>query len=472
MSEKYDLNDEYDYKQIENSNDMDEEYDYKQIVGSNDMNKEDIEYFKKFGYSIAGQMELVAWESDLDPETMRDFDKLINNINNLTEDNAQYYIVETAQLACSEQTDEAQTFITVNGEITSTPKMNVENGKGGTDSLAQLRIPEDRAATYSIRKPAVATDTKGGIRDEIQKKLWGNEDEEGLNIISFGNCPYILKTSDLGDIAKELYKSTPALESASITEIEKKMVEAIEQGYGTCYCCMDLESQWENLPDGFYVYKNAFFYNKKNNESDQLSDGVEAINMMSMLFCKRGGIITAKESGQRIEFSTINEEIEDAIRQGLCTLEDFYYLVNVVAREDTTYDGRVAVTYEVLNRSKINNKSIKDVVTQKDAYRGFDGSQYGVIDEDTAEVVLAVLKGKVNNPIGDIQYHFGKIEGYDVWCESSKCSSVIVIGEGDLRNVFYTGTVHNMQTKKTDDAIVIYDSEKNEWLYDGVVIGG
>lgn len=72
-----------------------------QILGDN-ISEEDEVYFERFGNSLADQMEVVALESNLDSETMRnEFEELINNINNLTEDNAQYYIVETAQLVCS-----------------------------------------------------------------------------------------------------------------------------------------------------------------------------------------------------------------------------------------------------------------------------------------------------------------------------------------------------------------------------------
>ncbi|MCM1251952.1 MAG: phage tail tip lysozyme [Clostridium sp.] len=301
---------------------MSEKYDFKQISGSSIMSKKDIKYFKKFGNSLADQMEVVARESNLDSQTMEDFEELINNINNLTEDNEKYYIVEGAQLACSAQINEEQTLICKNGEITSIPKMNVENEKGGTESLSQLRIPEDRAATYSIRKPAVVTDAKGGIRDEIHKKLWEKENEEGLNIISFGNCPYIPDSLELGDIAKELYNSTPALKrSASIIEIEEKMAETIEQGYGTCYCCMNLESEWENLPTGFYLDEGKFKYVRTNKESEQLSDRVEAINMMSMIFCKRGGIITPLHSGQIIDkgiediFTDVEKKLKEKFPQ-------------------------------------------------------------------------------------------------------------------------------------------------------------
>ncbi len=273
------------------------------VLGDN-ISEEDKSYFEKFGESLADQMEVVARESNLDSETMQDeFEELINNINNLTEDNEQYYIVETAQLTCSEQMDEAQTLIWKSGEITSTPKIDRENEKEEREkrkSFSRLRIPEDRPIMYSTRKPAVVKDTKGGFRDEIHKVLQGNKNGEGLNIISFGNCPYVSGSVELGDIAKELYDSVPAIErGTSVTEIEAKMVEAIKQGYGTCYCCMNLEPEWENLPAGFRLDTGNFYCESINKESTQQFGDIEAINMMSMLFCRRGGIITAIESGQK-----------------------------------------------------------------------------------------------------------------------------------------------------------------------------
>ena len=109
-------------------------------------------YLMKFGKSLADQMEVVASEADFDSETMRDeFEDLINNINNLSEDNAQYYIVETAQLACSRQLDDVQTLLCKKGEITSILKVDVKNEEEEAESLSQLRIPEERSVIYGTQ---------------------------------------------------------------------------------------------------------------------------------------------------------------------------------------------------------------------------------------------------------------------------------------------------------------------------------
>lgn len=181
----------------------------------------------------------------------------------------------------------------------SIPKMDIENEKGETESLSQLRIPEDRPAEYSIHSPAIVTDTKGGLRGEIRKDKQESGAAEGVNIISFGNCQHIKDNTILEELAQELYDSIPASErSAALAEIEEKMIKAIRQGYGSCYCFMKPESEWENLPAGFTLDDGSFYYNAANKKSNQKFNDVEAINMMSMLFCTRGGIITAMESGQ------------------------------------------------------------------------------------------------------------------------------------------------------------------------------
>ena len=78
-----------------------------------------------------------------------------------------------------------------------------------------------------------------------------------------------------------------------------------------------------------------------------------------------------------------------------------------------------------------------------------------------------MLNGRVANPIGDCRYHFSKKDGYDVWVETSRCSYVYILGDNPInKNVFYEeyGPVHNWQSKKTEDAITLYDDEKKQWL--------
>ncbi len=120
----------------------------------------------------------------------------------------------------------------------------------------------------------------------------------------------------------------------------------------------------------------------------------------------------------------------------------------------------------------MQGKSVKEVCTAAGQYTGFRSELVGIAPDDVVEgAVAAVLRGEVDNPIGDIVNHFGRVSGYDLWFESSACTKVIVIGEGPYRNVFFkpSGTVHNKLNDKTEDAIVIYDSDKGEWLFEGKI---
>lgn len=233
--------------------------------------------------------------------------------------------------------------------------------------------------------------------------------------------------------------------------------------FGTCRKLMKLNNDWENV-----IQDTKYFSYKHEGETKD----VEGITMLSMLFCSNGGIITPIESGQQVRIYYKNEEIDEDIRQGLYSREDFNYLAATVVGEANTYEGMVAVAYEILNRCKVQGKSVKEVCTAAGQYTGFRSELVGVSPDDVVEgAVAAVLRGEVDNPIGDIINHFGRESGYDLWFESNACMKVIVIGEGPYRNVFFkpSGTVHNKLNNKTEDAIVIYDSDKGEWLFEGEV---
>lgn len=95
------------------------------------------------------------------------------------------------------------------------------------------------------------------------------------------------------------------------------------------------------------------------------------------------------------------------------------------------------------------------------------------MSEEVKRAAEDVLKGNVDNPIGDAYYFFGRKNGYDLWVEADKASYVKEIGG----NVFYTdfGTVHNKmplsdQQKASDNIIIIYDAEKGDWQYHGEII--
>ena len=60
---------------------------------------------------------------------------------------------------------------------------------------------------------------------------------------------------------------------------------------GTCKALIDLSEHWDNYPSQVPHFR----YN------DERFGEVSGITMMSMLFCKHGGIITPVTSGQEIE---------------------------------------------------------------------------------------------------------------------------------------------------------------------------
>ena len=366
-------------------------------------------YLMKFGKSLADQMEVVASEADFDSETMRDeFEDLINNINNLSEDNAQYYIVETAQLACSRQLDDVQTLLCKKGEITSILKVDVKNEEEEAESLSQLRIPEERSVIYGTRKPAVVTDAKGGLRDEIQSEIQGNKRWEGLNVISFGNCPYMQENPELGSLAQKLYDSIPVPErNVSAFEIEEKMTEAIEQGYGTCYCCMDLESEWENLPAGFCVDNGNFYCESSNKESTQQVDDIEEINMMSMLFCRRGGIITALTSGQKqIQEQIVYEQEEYR--------EYFIYIDK---------DGN-----EKCVEWTISNEEFRDcnALTKEEIEKICSSHNTELVEKGFAEVIYYYCKDKKLNP----KVLLSTLGQEQSWCKGGNYEKAFGVGAG------------------------------------------
>lgn len=248
-----------------------------------------------------------------------------------------------------------------------------------------------------------------------------------------------------------------------LTEEEKqKIINSLEECeiHGTCRKLMKLNDDWENM-----IKKTNYFSFNYTNENQETEEA-EGITMLSMLFCSHGGLITLVTSGQRRYYK--QRDKEEDIAEGLYTDEDFEHLVATLAGEANSYRGMVAVGYEILNRCKRDGKSIKEVVSPKGQYTGFKKEHLGKIsDENAIDAAIAVLRNEVENPIGNITNHFGRYEGYDLWYEKNACTDLIIING----NVFYEpyGAVHNKKATKTADAIVIYDSAKRKWLYDGVV---
>lgn len=150
------------------------------------------------------------------------------------------------------------------------------------------------------------------------------------------------------------------------------------------------------------------------------------------------------------------------IKNGLYTKEDYDYMVSI-GKENPNYKGFLAVAYSVINRKNFWKKSIKDIVSKKGQFAGFLKDEIGKPRNN--QVKLAAISALANierNPIKNSTYFFGRVNGYDLWYESSKVTYLKEVSG----NVFYNeksyGKVHNMLSNKTSDAIIIYDVNKGK----------
>ncbi len=292
------------------------------ISGYENMDAKDQSYFNKFYDQVDDQAELIAEQHNIDPESQADeLDNLLDTLNtNLGE-----YIVEGAPLTCSMKTLKAQTLLYQNNEMISKPTNLKE--------MSMLRIPKKRNESFDGLTPANIEDSKGGLRDASVAE----KGDEGLNIVSFGNCMQIEDHESLERLAEQICARQKHIRNTKTSkEILGAMKSAIEQGKGTCYCCMMLNPVWENLPMNYDYAENS--YNPSlmpqggvgsvlSSNSYMKYDGKEGINMMSMIFCMRGGIINALDSGQIymypkiIRISPVIEKVSDQLTMLLKSYE-------------------------------------------------------------------------------------------------------------------------------------------------------
>ena len=168
----------------------------------------------------------------------------------------------------------------------------------------------------------------------------------------------------------------------------------------------------------------------------------------------------------------IDARVEEHIKNGDFTREDFLYLTSVGQEGFTTYEGFHAVGSVVMNRleSNPNYSSIKEVVMAANQFNGFhdpysDTKRYQrYCTEEVKAAAIDLLLGDESS-VGSCIYFYGRVPGYDMWAESSIDEFYVING-----NVFYNGgkenKVHNQQTARPEDAIVIYDHLRDVWLYD------
>ncbi len=222
-----------------------------------------------------------------DKEERKEMDPYIESM----EKKEREYIVDGALLKCSCGTKRTRK-IEVDGKMLLSEPKDVEE-----NSRIYL---EDKKETINGQAPAGVTDSLGGMRgeEERDKKREGEEEEgeeeERVNIVSFGNCILISAGEDLDKL----------LESQKLMDKKDKIIEAIKEGKGTCYCFMKLNKEWENLsiPESKTEEKNSLpkaGHDKVRPSSYMKFNGEEGINLSSTLFCRfRQGIIQAVESGQ------------------------------------------------------------------------------------------------------------------------------------------------------------------------------
>lgn len=266
---------------------MGNEFDVEQMEGYDLMNEEEKRYFEKYGEEVSNQADLVAEENDVDPEEQIEFALMMNSLSS----DRREYIVHGAPLECTMQeiSGKIQKFKYKGSIIKSIYTENEDDSK--------LMIQEMRAEAINDKVPANIMDAKGGLRDSLRIG------ENKLNITSFGNCKCASRYKDVREMAERLCIELP---DVPVDFLEEKIKDAIISGCGTCFCLMMLNPEWENMPLGYNWYTESFegnfasagVSNILSPASYQQYNGKEGINMMSMLFCRGGGIINAVESGQ------------------------------------------------------------------------------------------------------------------------------------------------------------------------------
>lgn len=304
-------------------------FDVDKIKHGEFMDAKDRRYFEQYGSAMEEQAEIIKEDikEDIKENYEEKVDDYIKYANEVYDDvmkrlagNMNQYLVQGACLKCSKQlkTESVQNLFYGDSEIKSKAD--------DVETNSALQILAARTENANGLPFANVTDTRGGLSGELLKggAKEGEEEENQLNIVSFGNCGF-LEEEKITDVEKMAERVLQILHSHSdlgdrcrhngITKdrIKKGILEGIQSGKGTCYGCMVLNPEWENLPEEYDYAENTFdampgavgiegFLEGK--QYFQFG-GKDAINMMSMLFCRfGGGIVNAVDSGQ----STITQE--------------------------------------------------------------------------------------------------------------------------------------------------------------------
>ena len=269
------------------------------------------------------------------------------------------------------------------------------------------------------------------LRDDKEK-------DEGVNIVSMGNCGFLYEGEDIEEIIRESGSSnTP-----------EEVMEALGKGMGTCYCFMDLNGGWENMPleiaDAIVGYKRlpcAGVEEAFRTPSYFKFNGEEGINMMSMLFCQLGGgCITAIESGQNSYFNDIRYQklLEEINRKkGRIEEEKIDFVLEVFAKivEDEKESGIPAeITFaQICIESAYGKESCVDI------YTGVNGNNYfGIKGVGTAGSVSCNTHEEINGKRIPIVADF---RAYNSMEESIKDHSDLLVN--NYQKYVTTGTIED-----------------------------
>ncbi len=178
------------------------------------------------------------------------------------------YLVEGALLTCSLATKKA---LVIQGDTYESGMKETGSIFERPEAVSRLKV-NPKKESFNGCAPANIYDSK---------KI--------INICPFGNCMSMLTSKDVSII--------------------KGMGELAKQT-GICQCLMNLNKEWENLPS----LNEADLFEFPSEEDEEKPYG---ITRTSILFCKRGGIISALTSGQK---PNDLDETEQFIKEILETL--------------------------------------------------------------------------------------------------------------------------------------------------------
>lgn len=188
------------------------------------------------------------------------------------------------------------------------------------------------------------------LRDVEKKEKEGEEPAGKASIISFGNCK-IVRAGDIDEIEKEENK------------------EGVKK-YGTCYCLMKLEAEWDNplctesvagkcyaeesaLPRAGIAAELSHPSSHHRTMKWGTEDGEkEGLTLLSTLLCTRGGVISIETSGQVFSWGDdILEKMEWAKIEK--DLDFVWWKDGLLSTEHATIEF-VKKTIEIANELQMN----------------------------------------------------------------------------------------------------------------------